>query len=396
MEKTPVEEMEHAGLIPSQYDEFASVFAKSSFDELPPRRSWDHAIELKPDATSKFCKVYPLSLDEQKHLDDFIEEHQKTGRIRPSKSPMAAPFFFVKKKDGGLRPVQDYRALNDMTIKNRYPLPLISELINKLKKAKYFTALDVRWGYNNVRIKEGDEWKAAFRTNRGLFELTVMFFGLTNSPATFQTMMNELFRELIAEGVVVIYLDDILIFSETMEEHEKIVKRVLQIMQDNNLYLKPEKCQFHKTELDYLGVHISQNSVAMDQEKVDGVTAWKPPRNKKELQTFLGFINFYRRFIKDFAKIAHPLHKLTGNHEWKWEDEQQAAFDELKKAITSAPVLRMPSDDGQFKVEADSSDYATGAVLSQFQDDTWYPIAYLSKSFRTQNGTTTLMSAKAI
>ena len=138
--------------------------------------------------------MYPLNLDEQKELDTFLEEHLRTGRIQPSKSPMASPFFFVKKKDGRLRPVQDYQKLNDMTIKNRYPLPLIQELVNKLKGAKYFTKLDVRWGYNNVQIKEGDEWKAAFLTNRGLFEPLVMFFGLTNSPATFQTMMMNFYR----------------------------------------------------------------------------------------------------------------------------------------------------------------------------------------------------------
>ncbi len=191
-----------------------------------------------------------------------------------------------------------------MTIKNRYPLPLISELLDKLKKARYFTALDVRWGYNNIRIKEGDEWKAAFRTNRGLFEPTVMFFGLTNSPATFQAMMNEIFRELITEGFVVVYLDDILIFTETMEEHAQITKRVLQILADNKLYLKPEKCQFHKTELDYLGHKISHDTIAMDPIKVAGVTEWPTPKTKKELQSFLGFVNYYRRFIKDFSRIG--------------------------------------------------------------------------------------------
>ena len=180
-----------------------------------------------------------------------------------------------------------------MTIKHCYPLPLISELIDKLKKAKYFTSLDIRWGYNNVRMREGDEWKAAFRTNRGLFEPTVMFFGLCNSPATFQTMMNDLFRELITEGVVIVYIDDILIFTETMEQHRAVVKRVLSILEKNNLYLKPEKCYFHQESVDYLGLRISHNQVAMDPVKVKGVTEWKVPKNKKELQMFLGFVNFY-------------------------------------------------------------------------------------------------------
>src|SRR6202041_3531774 len=162
---------------------------------------------------------------------------------------MASPFFFVKKKDGALRPTQDYRKLNDATIKNCYLLPLISELIDKLGPAKIFSKMDVRWGYNNIRIKEGDEWKAAFRTNQGLFELTVMFFGLTNSPATFQAMMNNMFRELISEGKIVMYLDDIFIFSQTLNEHQTIVKRVLQILRENKLYLKAEKCEFEKEEI---------------------------------------------------------------------------------------------------------------------------------------------------
>ena len=179
--------------VPSAYHDFRDIFEKEDFDKLPDRRPYDHVIELVKGARPVDCKVYPLTLSEQEELDEFIEENLRTGRIRPFKSPMASPFFFIKKKDGSLRPVQDYRKLNDMTVKNRYPLPLIQELLDKLKGARYFTKLDVRWGYNNVRIAEGDEWKAAFRTNRGLFEPTVMFFGLTNSPATFQAMMNKLF-----------------------------------------------------------------------------------------------------------------------------------------------------------------------------------------------------------
>ncbi len=158
----------------------------------------------------------------------FLNENLESGRIRLSKSPFASPFFFVKKKDGTLCPVQDYRKLNEMTIKNHYPLPLISELINKLRGTKYFTKFDVCWGYNNVRIKEGDKEKAAFRTNQGLFEPTVMFFGLTNSPATFQWMMNDIFHDLISEGKVTIYLNDILIFSKDLKEHRQIVKHILQ------------------------------------------------------------------------------------------------------------------------------------------------------------------------
>ena len=194
--------------------QYPDVFSEEEFDKLPPRRPWDHCIELNADFKPVNCKIYALTLDEQKALDVFLEENLRSGRIRPSNSPMASPFFIIKKADGSLRPVQDCRKLNDFTIKKRYPLPLIQELVDKLRGARYFTKLDIRWGYNNVRIKEGDEWNATFRTNRGLFEPAVMFFGLCNSPSTFQRTMNEILRELINEGKVIVCLDDILILGE--------------------------------------------------------------------------------------------------------------------------------------------------------------------------------------
>ena len=187
---------------------------------------------------------------------------------------MASPVFFVKKKDGKLHLVQDYHALNAMTMKNKYPLLLIPELIAKLRGAKYFTKLDVCWGFNNVHIKEGDKWKATFRTNRGLFEPLVMFFGRTNSPATFQTMMDNIFEDLITEGVVVVYLDDILIFTETLDEHRRITQRVLELLEKHKLYLHADKCEFKKTTVKYLGVIISHNSVVMEPVKVAGVAEW--------------------------------------------------------------------------------------------------------------------------
>jgi len=250
---------------------FESVFVKEDFNILPEHRQWDHAIELIPGSEPKSSKVYLLSPVEQKELDSFLKENLRTGRICPSKSPMAAPVFFIKKKDGSLWLVQDYRALNSMTVKNKYPLPLISKLVSQLCGARYFTKLDVRWGFNNVRIKPRDEWKAVFRTNQGLFEPLVMFFGMTNSPATFQTMMNNIFRDLIAEGIMMVYLDDILIFIRTEEEHVKAIRRVLQVLQEHKLFLHPEKCEFCKEQIEYLGLVISENKVSMDLVKVAGV-----------------------------------------------------------------------------------------------------------------------------
>jgi len=296
---------------------------------------------------------------------------------------MAAPVFFIKKKDSSLWLVQDYLALNSMTVKNKYPLPLISELVSQLCGARYFTKLDVRWGFNNVHIKPGDEWKAAFQTNRGLFEPLAMFFGMTNSPATFQTMMNDIFWDLIAKSIMVVYLDNILIFTRMEEEHAKAIRRVLEVLQEHKLFLHPEKCKFCKEQIEYLGLVISENEVSMDLVKVAGVWEWPTPENKTDVQAFLGFVNFYRRFIRNFSAKARPLFDLTHSEQvWTWSGREQMAFEDLKMAVTTAPVLMSPQDSEPFRVEADSSDFATGAVLSQQStaDRKWHPVAFYSKS----------------
>ena len=370
--------------VPPYLHGFEDIFAKEAFDSLPGHRQWDHAIELDCEPSSTGTrKVYPLSLDEQAELDAFLEEALSTGRIRPSKSPIGAPVFFVKKKDGKLRLVQDYRTLNAITRKNRYPLPLIDDLISRLSGARYFTKLDVRWGYNNVRIREGDEWKAAFRTNRGLFEPLVMYFGLTNSPATFQTMMNEVFHDLILRGVVCVYLDDILIFTKSLEEHREVCRLVLERMREHKLYLRHDKCEWEKTQMGYLGVVVSHDRVEMDPVKVSGVLRWPEPTTKKEVQSFLGFANFYRRFIADFSRHGRPLFDLTKQDaKFVWGDKEQEAFDKLKELVTSSPVLVLPNSEQPFRVEADGSGVATGAVLSQLSSDDrkWHPVAFQSKS----------------
>ena len=369
-------------LPPSVWD-YEDVFAKTSFDTLPEHREWDHAIELTADPKSPHRKLYPLSPVEQTELDKFLDENLSSGRIRPSKSPLAAPFFFIKKKDGSLRPVQDYRYLNSITVKNKYPLPLVDDLVQRLKGARYFTKLDVRWGYNNVRIKEGDEWKAAFRTNRGLFEPLVMFFGLTNSPATFQTMMNDIFADLIRDGKVCIYMDDILIFAQTKEELRAITRMVLDRLRRHKLYLKAEKCEFEKEQVEYLGLVISHNRVAMDPAKIAAVAEWPRPKDRREVQSFLGFANFYRRFIEKFSHIARPLFDLTKkDHPFVWSADCDAAFIALKGKITSSPILSLPDEHQPFRVKADSSDFASGGVLQQLskEDGKWHPVAFLSKS----------------
>ena len=236
-----------------------------------------------------------------------------------------------KKDKNELRPVQDYRKLNEGTIRNSSPLPLIGQLIDKLRNARHFTKMDVRWGFNNIRIKDGDQWKAAFKTPIGLFEPMVMYFGLCNSPATFQTMMNHLFKDLIDRGVVVVYMDDILIFTEDKEEHKKLVLSVLQRLKDNDLFLKPEKCFFYQSRIEYLGLIISHNQIEMDPVKLEGVSKWPTPTKTKHVEQFLGFANFYRKFIDHYADIARPLDKLKGKkQQWEWSKEHDHAFQTLK------------------------------------------------------------------
>jgi hypothetical protein len=235
-----------------------------------------------------------MTLTEQTEMDAFLEEVLATRRIRQSKSPLGAPVFFIKKKDGKLHFIQDYQALNAITRKNQYLLPLINDLIYQLKDVHYFTKLDVCWGYNNVCICEGDEWKAAFHTNRGLFEPLVMYFGLTNSPATFQTIMNVIFQDLITEGIISMYLNDILLFTNSLKEHYWITCLVLDRMHEHKLYLQPEKCEFEKVRIEYLGVIISHNKVEIDLVRIAGVVDWPTPSNKKEVQSFVSFVNFYQ------------------------------------------------------------------------------------------------------
>ena len=379
---TPEGSKSFEDMVPPQFRSFQRVFSKEASERLPERKPYDHPIDLTEGAVPPFARVYPMPPAEQKALEEYLEENLRKGYIRPSKSPAASPVFFIKKKDGTLRLIVDYRKLNALTIKNRYPLPLTTELVDQLKKAKVFTTLDLRWGYHNVRLREGDEWKAAFRTSKGLYEPTVMTFGLTNAPATFQHMMNDIFKDLIGV-IVIIYLDDLLIFSENDSDHAEHVREVLRRLEANDLFCKPEKCRFFQRKVEYLGLIVSEGQIAMDPAKVEAVLNWPAPRRIKELQAFLGFANFYRRFIDGFSKRAKPMTALLRKDTpWSWGPPEQAAFDDLKTAFTQAPVLVMPDMAEQFTIECDASDFASGAILSQRQaDGNLHPIAYFSKSF---------------
>ncbi|QRW20471.1 Retrotransposable element Tf2 protein [Rhizoctonia solani] len=294
---------------------------------------------------------------------------------------MASPILFVKKKNGKLRMCVDYRHLNSMTKKNVYPLPLPQNLIEKLQGAKIFSKFNLKAGYNLVQIKEGNEWKTAFKTKYGLFEYLVMPFGLTNAPAAFQDMMNEIFRDLL-DVYVIIYLDNILVFSLNKKDHEAHVQEVLKRLQDNNLFCNIEKCHFHVKRINYLGFIILEFGIEVDQSKVTDAMNWSTPKNVKNIQEFLGFVNFYRQFIPNFGNMAQPLYNLLKKDSiWKWEQAEQQSFDGLKKCLTSAPLLLQPNTTKQFYVECNASDYATGAILSQRNPEgKLAPVAYLSKS----------------
>ena len=281
-----------------------------------------------------------------------------------------SPVHFVEKKDGTWRMVQDYQYINQWTIKNGYPLPLIADILDRVGKRKVFTKLDLRWGYNNVRIKEGDEWKTVFTIHIRAYEPIVMYFRLTNSPATFQTMINDLFRDLINQGDTATFIDDILVATDMEEEHNELVEKILKRLEENNLFVKPEKCKWKVREVEFLGVVIGPKRVEMQRKKVEGVLSWPAPRNIKEVQKFLGLTNYYRRFIKDFTKIAAPLHVLVRKEQkWKWEKEQKEAFEKLKAVFTTEPILAILDIDREMRVEVDALDYTTEGVLSTKCED---------------------------
>ena len=356
------------GKIPTKYHCHLLVFSEEASHRFPEPHIWDHAIELKLGAPLLIPgKVYQLTQDEQKALLEFIQEQQVKGYIRPSKSPYMAPFFFIKKKDGKLQPVQDYRWLNEWTIKNCYPLPLISKLIAHVRNAKRFTKVDIRWGYNNVGIKEGDEYKAAFITNQGLFKPTVMFFGLMNSPATFQTMMNVIFAEEIAEGWLIVYIDDILVATKDNQKfHDQCIHRMLENLKKHNLYLKPKKCVFDQMRIEFLGVILEGGTIQMDPAKVKGVADWPPLQNVTDIHSFLGFMGFYHNFILNYSLIARPMIQLTQkNAPFNWDSNCTRAFKHLKSLMCAKPILRQPDYTKAFFLATDTSAYSVGAILLQ-------------------------------
>ncbi|GJX69334.1 putative reverse transcriptase domain-containing protein [Tanacetum coccineum] len=332
---------------------------------LPLVREIEFRIDLIPGASPVVRSPYRLAPSEMLELSNQLKELQEKGFIRPSHSPWGAPVLFVKKKDGSMRMCIDYRELNKLTIKNRYPLPRIDDLFDQLQGACCFSKIDLRSGYHQLRVREEDIPKTAFRTRYGHFEFTVMPFGLTNAPAIFMDLMNRVCKPYL-DKFVIVFIDDILIYSKSEEEHEVHLKTILDLLQKEKLYAKFSKCEFWLQEVQFLGHVVNHDGIHVDPSKVESVKNWKTPESSTEIRSFLGLAGYYRRFIENFSKIAKPLTLLTQkNKTYVWGDKQDEAFQILKEKLCNAPVLALPDGPDDFVVYCDASKQGFGCVLMQ-------------------------------
>ena len=316
---------------------------------------------------------------ELKELKVQMEELLSKGFVKTSTSPWGAPVSFVKKKDGSLCLCIDYRQLNKVTIRNQYPLPRIDDLFDQLQGAKVFSKMDLRSGYHQLKVRREDVPKTAFRTRYGHYEFLVMPFSLTNAPAAFMDLMNRVFGPYL----VIVFIDDILIYSSSKEEHTEHLRIVLQTLTEHHLYAKFIKCQFWLDRVTFLGHVVSTEGISVDPQKIEAIVDWKPPTNVTEVRSFLGLTGYYRKFVDGFSKIATTLTKLTRKEEkFIWSEACQNSFDELKQRLTTAPVLTLPSGSEGFTVYCDASRQGLGCVLMQ-RDRV---IAYASRQLKKYEG----------
>jgi hypothetical protein len=347
---------------------------------LPPDRSAGHTIRVPPDIAPPFRKMYRQTQPERLEVERQVADLLSKGFIEPSSSPYGAPVLFVQKKDGTLRMCIDYRALNKLTVRDRFPLPRIDDLLDQLAECRVFSSLDLQSGYHQIRIAPEDVEKTAFVTHLGHFQFKVLCFGLTNAPATFQRVMHRIFAPYIGRFVLV-YLDDILVMSRTPEEHVHHLRTVLSLLKQHQLYAKLSKCDFGKTHLKFLGHIVGGGSVAVDPDKVRVLHEWPVPRSRTELRSFLGLANYFKRFVPNYSTVAAPLTDLTSEavvYDWdNWSEPDMAAFTQLKHLLTQPPVLALPDLGGEFTVMSDASVRGCGAVLMQNER----VIAYCSRKF---------------
>src|SRR3954470_16380134 len=344
--------------------EFSDVFPED-ITSLPPEREAEFSIDLVPGTAPVSITPYRMSPIELRELKRQLEELLAKHFIQPSVSPWGAPVLLVKKKDGSMRLCIDYRQLNKVTIKNKYPLPRIDDLLDQLKGASVFSKIDLRSGYHQIRVKSSDVPKTAFRTRYGHYEFLVMPFGVTNAPAVFMDYMNRIFQPFVDQFVVV-FIDDILIYSRTPQEHEEHLRIVLSVLQENKLFAKLSKCEFWMTEVRFLGHVISQGGVAVDPTKIEAVINWERPSNVSEVRSFLGLAGYYRRFIKGFSQLALPMTRLTRKEcPYDWDSGCEQSFMGLKERLTTAPVLIVPDPNKSYEVFCDASKKGLGGVLMQ-------------------------------
>lgn len=360
--------------------EYQDVFPDDLPRGLPPDRGRPRfKIELAKEAEPHKKGIYRLSESESQELLRQIRDLIEKGFIQPSTSPWGAPVLFAAKKDGGLRLCIDYRALNKQTVKNCYPLPRIDEIFDNLRQASIFTSLDLRSGYHQIRLDSESIPMTAFRTKYGLFEFLVLPFGLTNAPAAFMNLVNDILRPFI-DKFVSAYLDDILIYSKTKAEHVQHLRQVFEKLREHKLYAKTSKCKFGRTSVDFLGHVVSTKGFEMERVKVEAIQKWPTPKTKRDVQSFLGMVNFYRRFIKDMATVAKPLTELTGIVDFDWTSRREDAFLALKRKVMSAPVLRAFDPELPVVLSTDASGCALGAVLEQDDGMGRRPVAYFSQT----------------
>ncbi|KAM0054415.1 putative nucleotidyltransferase, Ribonuclease H [Helianthus debilis subsp. tardiflorus] len=357
--------------------DFPQVFPED-LPGLPPHRQVEFQIELAPGAAPIARAPYRLAPTELEELSKQLQELLEKGFIRPSSSPWGAPVLFVKKKDGTFRMCIDYRELNKVTVKNRYPLPRIDDLFDQLQGSCYYSKIDLRSGYHQLRVRDEDVSKTAFRTRYGHYEFLVMPFGLTNAPAVFMDLMNRVCKPYL-DKFVIVFIDDILIYSKSQEEHEQHLRLILELLRKEQLYAKFSKCDFWLREVHFLGHVVNKDGIHVDPSKVDSIRNWPAPRTPTEIRQFLGLAGYYRRFIKDFSKIAQPLTMLTQKGVvYRWGNTQETAFQYLKDRLCSAPILSLPEGTDDFVVYCDASIQGLGCVLMQ-QDKV---IAYASRQLK--------------
>jgi hypothetical protein len=351
---------------------FADVFAEPT--GLPPHRSADHSIPLLPGSKPPNIRPYRMSHNQKNTIETIITQMLRNKEIQPSDSPFSSPVILVKKKDKSWRLCVDFRGLNELTIKNKFPIPVIEDLLDELHGVTVFSKLDLHSGYHQIRMKDEDVHKIAFSTHLGRYEYRVMLFGLSNAPATFQQLMNSLFAKHLRKFVLV-FFDDILVYSSDKEQHKKHLSIVLNILRVNQLKAKLSKCTFAQPQVEYLGHIISGQGVATDPSKIKDIIEWKKPQTLKQLRGFLGLTGYYRRFIKGYASICQPLYLALKKDNFHWGPEQMAAFEQLKQIMSRPPLLRLPNFSIPFILETDACKSGLGAVLMQ----EGRPIAFYSQ-----------------